>query len=307
MMSLINPLAEYDHSDDPLPLLVAREWRFPLQVHVHKRAYFYAVQDWIAGLASVDAAKASKIWFDIKNQTSDSIGSLKSDGQTSSSNGQLNTITELPYLAADGKTYQRDFAADRDLYFIAQHMRTTKTRPALAAIKDFLARAGAFADFARRDPAALLDAATAAYQKQGKGQNWIDNRLQGMASRKAFTAALKSAIGEAVSDGNIYQTSTNALYVGLWERTAAQLKADLDLKPSDRVRDHFGEYALMYTGLAESLIARRLQNMEAVPFELAQRLVREIAALIHQQASQTARLLGIDLVTEKPLLKPSNR
>jgi len=305
-MSLINPLAEYDHSDDPLPLLVAREWHFPLQVHVHKRAYFYAVQDWIAGLASCDTQKAADLWRKLRNETRNSNPGLKSGENTSDSNGTLNSVVELPYLASDGKTYQRDFAADRDLYFIAQEMRSTKTRPALAAIKDFLARAGAFADFARRDPAALLESAVAQYTKRGKSQGWIEIRVNGIVKRKELTAAICAAVVGELAEGNIYQRSTNELYLGLWKRTAAQLRTDLEIKPSASLRDHMGELALDYTRITEQICARRLNNMQAITPDMALGLIREIATLIHQQASQTARLLGIDLVTEKPLLKPSN-
>lgn len=185
-----NPLAQFDHSDDPLPLIVARQWNFPLQVHVRKRAYYYAVQDWIAGLArdadensvleAPNPQQAAKIW-------------RKYQIQLSTSKRYLTSVVKLPYIAADGKHYQLDFTTDHDLYIIAADMRTTKTRPTLAAIKKFLADAGAFLDIGRRDPAALLDAATASYQKQGKSQNWIDNRVQGMASRSSAIAASRSS------------------------------------------------------------------------------------------------------------------
>jgi hypothetical protein len=35
-------------------------------------------------------------------------------------------------------------------------------------------------------------------------------------------------------------------------------------------------------------------------------IVWQVAQLIHEQAQSTSNMLGLDLVTEKPLLKPKN-
>ncbi|MCK6580036.1 MAG: hypothetical protein L6Q98_18240 [Anaerolineae bacterium] len=55
----------------------------------------------------------------------------------------------LPYTAADGKTYKRDYTTDRGLYLIAQYLRVKHDRPVLDEIRRFLAAAGAFVDIYR--------------------------------------------------------------------------------------------------------------------------------------------------------------
>lgn len=100
----------------------------------------YAIQDWIRGLTGSD--NPSRIWSDAKR-------SIKQ--------AQLfDSIVELPYVAGDGKTYQVEHTIDKGLYIIAQNLRVTKSRPAPAAIKRFLAEAGAFVDQVRLNPIITL-------------------------------------------------------------------------------------------------------------------------------------------------------
>jgi hypothetical protein len=133
----------------PLPLLVARDWNFPLACHETNTGTMYAVQDWIAGLASCEKTKAAELWRKMEIQTG-------------------NSITSLPYTASDGKTYQRPFTDAEGLYQIAQHMRSTKKRPILSEIKEYLAKSGVFVDRQRLDPEIGVNIALTRYQKQGK-------------------------------------------------------------------------------------------------------------------------------------------
>src|SRR5690349_9662950 len=162
MNSLFPVIPEAGDSSLALPLIVAQKWGFPLAYHETDEGTFYAVQDWVRGLTGDKEVK--KALAKIKNQRS-----LSS--------------RPLPYVASDGKTYQRDFTNDKGLYLIAQYLRVTKARPVLDEIKRFLAAAGAFADEIRRSPDTLVisgavtpdqafDAAIQAYRAEGKDDNW---------------------------------------------------------------------------------------------------------------------------------------
>src|SRR5262245_578353 len=118
MNTVSNVIPEADDSSLPLPLIVAQKWSFPLAHHETDEGYFYAVQDWIRGLAGDTNIKF--IWAQAKKQ-------------------RLISNQPLPYVASDGKTYQRDFTNDKGLYLIAQYLRVTKARPVLDEIKRFLA------------------------------------------------------------------------------------------------------------------------------------------------------------------------
>ncbi|MBK8031535.1 MAG: hypothetical protein IPK17_18990 [Chloroflexi bacterium] len=77
---------------------------------------------------------------------------------------------------------------------------------------------------------------------------------------------------------------------------------ELDLNDRQNPRDSFGEYALIYTRLAEMVATNKLDNLEIVTLTMAMDIVWEVARLIHAQAEATAHALGMDLVTEKKLL-----
>jgi len=102
----------------PLPLIVAEKWNFPLQHYQRfdvEGGHLFAVQDWIAGLTESTTTKSSEMWRKLKKQTRISN-------------------TSLPYSAADGKTYERDFANAKGLFLIAQKLRVTHEREQLSII-----------------------------------------------------------------------------------------------------------------------------------------------------------------------------
>jgi hypothetical protein len=115
-----------------------------------------------------------------------------------------------------------------------------------------------------------------------------------------FVEALKVAVLNAPP--TIFAQTTEKLYKGLWDRTTAQLRHELNIETDQNPRDHFGQYALIYTGLAERLATDKLREAETVTEEMARDIVWGIAKLISQQAKATSQILGYDLVTEKPLL-----
>jgi hypothetical protein len=88
----------------------------------------------------------------------------------------------------------------------------------------------------------------------------------------------------------------------LWDRTTAELRADLNISPKANPRDHFGKYALAYTRLAEELATERLDNLETVTLTVAIEIIWQVAKLFSKQAKELAEAVGYDLVTEKPLL-----
>lgn len=273
----------------PLPEIVAERWGFPMQRYIVDHEPYYAVQDWIAGLTS---ANPTTIWADIKRR-SESWPQL------------LDSIQQLGYTASDGKKYAMDFATDKGLYLIAQHLRVTKQRPLLAAIKDYLAKAGAFTDQARRDAeviGTLTEHHAGRFKRMGRSDSWIEVRLEGIVTRKQFVTALRSAVIDAAP--SLYRDSTEKLYKGLLDRTTAQLRGELHLPARANPRDHMGEYALVYIGLTERICRDKLNDAETVRFRQALEIIWEVAKLIRQQYLATQAALGRDLLTDKPLLPP---
>jgi len=125
-------------------------------------------------------------------------------------------------------------------------------------------------------------------------------RLRGMITRKLFVEALKAAVSNAPV--SLYAEATDVLYRGLWERTAVELRRDLNLNQRQNPRDAFRKFGLIYTELAEMIATNKLDKLEIVTMAMAMDIVWEVTRLIHTQAQATAHALGMDLVTEKRLL-----
>lgn len=285
--------------DSPLPLLVAKRWGFNLRSTVVEGKHWYSVIDWVSGLTGSSVPK--RAWQKIRNAP------------------EMKTALELVRLIKFPDTkFPAQAIDDRGLYHIAANMHAAKTRKALTEIKEFLATAGAFADLMRRDPNARAQLAVTAgpeavfaatvnrYETMGRSDNWISVRLEGVVTRKEFTSALRRAVLDASKA--IFGKSTEKLYSGLWQRTTQELRQELEITSKrESLRDKFGEYALIYTRLAEKVASDKLKDAEFVHEALAMEIVYDAAKLIRRQAMATSEELGIDLVTEKPLLQAKKR
>ncbi len=150
------------------------------------------------------------------------------------------------------------------------------------------------------DAETLIHAGMDKWRRDGKSEEWIQTRIHGIITRKQFTEALKNAVANAPQ--SLFSQSTEKLYIGLWKRTKAQLRGDLNLTQKQNLRDHFGRLALTYTDIAEQVATIQLGDAETVEMPQAMKIVHDAAKLISKQAQATSKALGIDLITERPLL-----
>jgi hypothetical protein len=291
MNTLLPVIPDADDVSLPLPLIVAQKWGFPLAHIQTNEGYFYAVQDWLRGLTG--EKNVGHVQANLKKQL-------------------VISNDQLPYQATDGKTYQVDFTDDKGLYLIAQYLRSTKARPLLVAIKTYLSEAGAFVDLVRREPDTAItsgalspdeaiDAAIDAYRRQGKDDRWISARLTGKIKRRQFTAALKAAVREMLTQPQ-YGQATDEVYKGLWGRTAVYLRKEMALPPKASLRDHQPALALSYQTLAEDVAAQKLGDQSELSWAEARQIVRVVAEMIGEQAAVTAKYLGVDIATGRVML-----
>jgi hypothetical protein len=278
------PIVSQNANDLPLPLYVAQQWNFPL-AYVDQDGspshYLYSVQDWIGGIGETN--RASKLWNDLKNQLSDSIG-------------KSILLQKLPYKANNGRTYQMDYTDADGLYRIAQELRPTKDRTRLDAIRQYLAAAGVLVDEVRRDAdaaAALLDDLEARHR---------EIRARGKQKRIKLTETARETHEKGHPD---YAGMTNAEYEELFGAAKDELVKTLGLTQAQaaRFRDHISTLALQAIDAAETggaikmqQLGRRLTTQEQIA------IVRHAARLVAPGFWALADYLNVDLLSGNLLL-----
>lgn len=94
------------------------------------------------------------------------------------------------------------------------------------------------------------------WAKQGKSDQWIEERIIGIAGRKAFTSGLAQ---HGVRGGAGFRNCTNAIYIPLYGGTTAVVRQKKNLSAKDNIRDNMNALELASTRLSELLALNTIQ------------------------------------------------
>ncbi len=166
-------------------------------------------------------------------------------------------LGQLKMEADDGKLRLTDVADTEQLLRIIQSIPSPKAEP----FKQWLAKVGYERMQEISDPAQGLERARENWQKLGRSEKWIQQRMTGQETRNKLTVPI--AIGRkdsGVKKGDEFAFFTNIIHQ---EWTGLSVKKHKNLKglKSQNLRDHMNEAELIFTALAE-LSTRQIAETE---------------------------------------------
>lgn len=207
-----------------------------------KEVYYFSVVDIVAILIEKDYQSARKYWNKLAQRLRDE--------------GSEQTVTnchQLKLQADDGKMRKTDVADIKTIFRIIQSIPSKKAEP----IKQWLAKVGQERVQEMADPSKAIDRARETYQKLGRSEKWIQQRMTGQETRNKLTDYWKD---HEITEGEEYAILTNIIHQE-WSELSVKEHKDLKGLKSQNLRDHMSEAELIFTALAE-LSTRQIAEAE---------------------------------------------
>ena len=207
-----------------------------------KEVYYFSVIDIVAILIEKDYQSARKYWNKLAQRLRDE--------------GSEQTVTnchQLKLQADDGKMRKTDVADIKTIFRIIQSIPSKKAEP----IKQWLAKVGQERVQEMADPSKAIDRARETYQKLGRSEKWIQQRMTGQETRNKLTDYWKD---HDITEGEEYAILTNIIHQE-WSGLSVKEHKDLKGLKSQNLRDHMSEAELIFTALAE-LSTRQIAEAE---------------------------------------------
>ena len=155
----------------------------------------------------------------------------------------VTNCNQLKLPAADGKNYLADVANVETLLRLVQSVPSPKAEP----IKLWLAKVGHERMQEMSDPARALERARATWQKYGRSEKWIQQRMTGQETRNKLTDFWAT---HDIKQGEEYAILTNLIHQE-WSGVSVTAHMDMKRLRTQNLRDHMSEAELIFTALAE--------------------------------------------------------
>ncbi len=224
--------------------------KFKIRRHFDEKAqkWFFSVVDVVAALTEQeDFQKARKYWNKLKER-------LGAEGSQSVTN-----CHQLKMQANDGKFYNTDVADLETVFRLIQSVPSPKAEP----IKMWLAKVGNERVQEISDPEQSLNRARQNWQKHGRSEKWIQQRMTGQETRNKLTDYWQES---GVQQGDEFAILTNIIHQEWSALTVGAHKSLKGLK-SQNLRDHMSEAELIFTALAELSTRQIAENLQSQGLE----------------------------------------
>lgn len=240
--------------------------------------WYFRVVDIIGVL--VQNSRPRKYWDDLKRK-------LKQEGSQLSEK-----IGQLKLASSDGKKYSTDVADVEVLFRIIQSIPSPKAEP----IKLWLAKVGYERLQEISDPEKALNRSRDYWQRMGRSDKWIQQRMMEQEIRNKLTDYWKN---NEVKEKDEYAILTNIIHE---EWSGLTVKGHKNLKglKTQNLRDHMTDAELVFTALAELSTRQIAETMETKGL-----VENKIPAKKGGRIAKDARL-ALEQKTGKPIVTGQN-
>lgn len=248
--------------------------------------WYFSIIDVIEVLTN--SANPRDYWFKMKIrvQTGDGL--------------KLSTICRrLKLEATDGKMRETDCANTQNLLRVIQSIPSPKAEP----FKQWLAKVGYERLQEISDPEQSLTRARENWQKLGRSEKWIQQRMTGQETRNKLTDYWKES---GVQKSDEFAFLTNIIHQ---EWTGLTVKKHKDLKglKSQNLRDHMSEAELIFTALAELSTRQIAEADEAKGLTENAKAGKKGGAVAKNARNELESNTGKSVVTGENFLPPDQK
>ena len=210
---------------------------------------------------------------------------------------ELSTICrQFKLQAADGKMRETDCANTQQLLRIIQSIPSPKAEP----FKQWLAKTGYERMQEISDPSQSIDRARENWQKLGRSEKWIQQRMTGQETRNKLTDYWKDS---GIEKSDEFAFLTNIIHQ---EWTGLTVKKHKDLKglKSQNLRDHMSEAELIFTALAELSTRQIAESDQAQGLNENAKAGKKGGAVAKNARKELESKTGKSVVTGENFLPP---
>ena len=262
------------------------------EAHAIRRIYDEATETWLFSVIDIiqvltqpsDYQAARKYWKVLK-------GRLGKEGSQLVTN-----CYQLKMTAEDGRQRLTDVATAETLLRLVQSVPSPKAEP----IKLWLAKVGYERMQEMADPALSLDRARETWQKHGRSDKWVQQRMTGQETRNKLTDYWAD---HDIKKGEEFAILTNIIHQE-WSGVSVKDHKDIKGLQSHNLRDHMSEAELIFTALAE-LSTRQIAEVDDATGMVENKVAAKKGGTIAKEARKALEeKTGRQVVTGENFLPP---
>ena len=248
--------------------------------------WYFSIVDIIGILTEQPTVeRARNYWKVLKNR-------LKKEGNESVTN-----CNQLKLQSEDGKYYKTDVGTVEDIFRLIQSIPSPKAEP----LKRWLAKVGYERIQEINDPSQSIDRARENWQKLGRSEKWIQQRMSGQETRNKLTDFWQE---NGVEKGKEFALLTNIIHEE-WTGLSVRKHKDLKNLKSQNLRDHMSEAELIFTALAELSSRQIAESTEAKGLDENAVASKKGGAVAKNARKELEAKTGKSVVTGENFLPPT--